>query len=124
MKTSELTPFGLKCRELRLARDQRILEQAEALDLEIAEVIDYETGKRQPTEAYAKQMALWLKASADDLKELLSRIPRDGAVVQFSRIETRELRTSRRSLGKTTLLSASVVKLHKPLRGPPDGPAR
>jgi transcriptional regulator with XRE-family HTH domain len=117
MALSALTPFGLKCRELRLGADRRVIEHADALSITAAEITDYETGREVPSEEYIRATAYWLKIRPEDLEVLLRRRSRPGQVVKFTESEERELKKSRKTLRKVNSLSAFVMRLDD-YRGP------
>ncbi len=109
MKLSALTPFGLKCRELRLAADRRLLEQAAFLGLEPSTITDYETGKAVPDEHYINKVAFWLRAKPNDLQDLLNRRAKDNKIIRFSTSERNSLKNSRKILNKIANLSPAII---------------
>ena len=111
MSLSALTPFGLKCRELRLKMDRRVIEHADALKLEPAEITDYETGQKIPSEEYVRQTAFWLRVQPVELESLLLRRPVEGRVIKFTDRERRSLRESNRLLQKAPSLSAFIMQI-------------
>src|SRR4051794_6659404 len=108
---SALTPFGLKCRELRFNAGRRVIEHADQLGIEAAEISEYETGRKVPGEEYVRRTAYWLRTSPGDLECLLARRPNDASIIDFDQHETKALTRSRRSLKKIRKVSALVLKL-------------
>lgn len=109
---STIVPFGLKCRELRLKAGRRVIEHADMLDIEPAEITEYEVGLKIPDEHYIRATAYWLRVASEDLEALLARRSSEGQVVYFDENEKRELRRARRILKKSSSLSATILKLH------------
>ena len=111
MLLTSLTPFGIKCRELRLNAERRVIEHADALSIEPAAITDYETGRKVPSEEYVLRTAYWLRVPTTELEKLLSRIPAENRIIQFTPQERESLQASRRLLGKAPSLSALILKL-------------
>jgi len=109
MKLSALSPFGFKCRELRLAADRRLVEQAVFLGLEPATINDFETGQAMPDENYINKVAFWLRAKPADLEVLLNRRAKDCKIVNFSVSERNSLKKSRKILNKIANLSPAII---------------
>jgi transcriptional regulator with XRE-family HTH domain len=110
-KLSSLSPFGLKCRELRLNADRRIIEHAEMLGITPADISDYELGRKVPSEEYVRRTAYWLRIEPHQLEALLARRDSNCGVAKFDNRERRELRDSRRIMRKAKSLSAMIVRL-------------
>ncbi|MGP0090600.1 MAG: helix-turn-helix domain-containing protein [Xanthobacteraceae bacterium] len=79
--THALTRFGRHCRDLRLARDKTMGDQADVLRCEINYISSVETGRLLPTEQYLRALRSWLNLSAQEYTELLKRTR--ASVIQF-----------------------------------------
>lgn len=53
----EVTPFGRLLREYRIAKDERLYDMAQRLNISSAEMCSYETGKKEPSQSIIKALA-------------------------------------------------------------------
>jgi transcriptional regulator with XRE-family HTH domain len=111
MQLSRLNAFGLKCRELRLKADYRLVEHADVLGVEPALITEYETGRLKPPESYVRQTAFWLRVEPRDLEALLKRRAASGHRAGLSPDEIRSLRASNKVMEQLPTLSAKILRL-------------
>ena len=84
--TSVLSRFGQRCRNLRVARDLTMGDQARHIGCSVNEISLIECGSRLPSEEYLAGFRTLMNLDDDDFRDLKKRIRSN--VVELSRVKS------------------------------------
>src|SRR5690606_36315351 len=82
-RKSSLSLFGLKCRELRLARGLSLADQSNGMKMLPSEISGVEAGDVAPTADYITRFGAWLKLDALELSKFKVFARHGDNVVSF-----------------------------------------
>lgn len=118
--TTVLSRFGQRCRDLRLANNFTMGDQARHLDCSVSEISSIECGSRTPSNRYLESFREWMKLEDDEFRDLKKKIRSN--VVELNRIKTSgEKGRSMRLFRKISKMNPDQIRA---FNKPPDNGAR
>ena len=118
--TTVLSRFGLRCRDLRLARGFTMGDQAQRTGYSVDEISSLECGSGTPSDMYLQTFRDWMRLDEDEFRDLKRKIRSN--VIELSRIK------SMGEKGRTMRLFRKISKMDpdqiRAFNRPPDSGAR
>ena len=118
--TTVLSRFGQRCRDLRLANNYTMGDQATHLGCSVSEISSIECGSRTPSDLYLEGFREWMKLEDDEFRDLKKKIRSN--IVELNRVKTSgEKGSSMRLFRKISKMNPDQIRA---FNKPPDSGAR
>jgi transcriptional regulator with XRE-family HTH domain len=115
-----LSRFGQRCRDLRLAKNLTMADQAKHIGCSVNEISSIECGTRTPSNDYLESFQEWMKLDDEEFRDLKKKIRSN--VVELNRIKTLgEKGRSMRLFRKISKMNPDQIRA---FNKPPDSGAR
>ncbi|TPM54377.1 helix-turn-helix transcriptional regulator [Mesorhizobium sp. B2-2-4] len=110
MSEKALTAFGSACREIRMARKLRMIDQAKEFNCSPSFISAVETGVKQVPEGYVEKFGNWLNLDLITKKHLQALADARINVIRFTPINKERAALARRLFRKINKMSPDEIR--------------
>jgi hypothetical protein len=110
MADKNLTAFGAECRQIRMVRKLRMIDQAERFNCSPSFISAVETGDKQVPEGYVEKFGDWLKLDIVTRKHLQLLADARINVIRFTPVNKERAALARRLFRKINKMSPDEIR--------------